>query len=214
MFGSRYHELILEYFQRHLTGSAEDILYYIKSKPVKAPGNHKRTRKRSPGVGDIGNHLRHIANVVGHKRSRGRISQKVWALNGNFVNARSHNIPFTYRPKIEAVRNGTCLQTIRVRNKRRKKAGDFLYLYGWSGKPYRSPWAWRRLEICSSAIDIKILLNGILYVDTRQFVPWSQLDDLAVRDHIDPPTGKDLGRVLISTNDISIEGAPGQIIRW
>ncbi len=214
MFSSENKELISEYFERHLTGSAEDILKYIKSKLVRPYPKHRRKRKRSPGVRDIGAYLRRIAVIVGRKRGRGHISQMVWSLNDPFANARSHNIPFTYKPKIEAVKNGTCLQTIRMRNKRRKKAGDTLYLYGWAGKPYRSTWAWRRREICTSVINITILLHGIHYIDTWKFLTWSKLDDLAARDHIYPPTGKELGKVLISKNDISIEGAPGQIIRW
>lgn len=213
MFGSRYDELILEYFQRHLTGSAEDILNYIKTKPVASTSNHKRTRKRSPGTRDIGSYLKRMADIVGTKRVRCR-SKNIWKLKAKYYSPRSHNIPFTYEPKIEAVKDGTCKQTIRVMNKRKKRAGDGLYLYGWSGKPYRSPWAWRRIETCSSAIDIKIFLNGILFVDQWEHIIWDQLDDLAEKDYINPPTGKKLGLVLISKNGIPIEGALGQIISW
>ena len=135
----------------------------------------------------------------------------------------THNVPVTYKPKIEPVRNGSCTQTIRTLKKRPKRVGDILRIYTWTGKPYRSPQevlCWGRV---TEAIDIKLYPSGFeLFTLASEGVfavsayRWTDrfADALALRDGIDPPTGTELGRVLSLKNRISPNGENGQIIRW
>ncbi len=129
---------------------------------------------------------------------------------------RKHALPLTYAPKIPAVLEGRCTQTIRAG--RRFQIGDFLSSHGWSGKPYRSPWSFRTpyWEV-SAAHNCMIEEEGI---DSLKFQGeigywyWDELDRLADLDYIDPPTGEELGRVLLAMHRIPDEGLPAQIIRW
>jgi hypothetical protein len=47
----------------------------------------------------------------------------------------------TYEPKIQAVIDSRCTQTIRP--KWDKQVGDRIGFHGWEGRPYRSKWSWR-----------------------------------------------------------------------
>jgi hypothetical protein len=125
----------------------------------------------------------------------------------------------TYRPKIEKVRDGTIRHTIRVNQRRPKAVGDLLRIYTWSGRPYHSKQevlCWGRV---TDIYHIIISRRGIRFLDGGQtfneFEGWNLLTDLAVADGIDPPTGTELGRVLLAKNPgIGREGVPGQVIRW
>ena len=122
---------------------------------------------------------------------------------------------FTYKPKIEAVHDGRCNQTIR--KGRRINTLDELLLFTWSGKPYRSPWLWRKRAICTSASPIRVCLDGISLSEcTRVLHRWDTpfMDDLAARDFIDPPTGTGLRDVLLKMHKIGEDGELFQIIRW
>lgn len=54
---------------------------------------------------------------------------------------RKHVLPLTYAPKIPAVLDGRCTQTIRAG--RKFKTGDLVMFHGWEGLPYRSKWSFR-----------------------------------------------------------------------
>ena len=131
-------------------------------------------------------------------------------------------IGFTYKPKIEGVRVGSIRQTIRLG--RRIDLNDKLILFAWSGKPYRSPWAWRLYEVANEVVPVKIYQWGIISLHPYFLLnnmgglstPWDhpRMDELAKLDGIDPPTGKELGRLLLSMHKIGPEGEEAQIIRW
>jgi hypothetical protein len=130
----------------------------------------------------------------------------------------------TYKPKIEAVRNGKCTQTIRMTDK--FKVGDSILLHGWSGKPYRSKWSWRK------RVTISRVINALIDIDygsgkeekiLHLFCPFKMIisfgwdhpeaDKLAALDFIDPPTGIELRNVLTKLNKAK-GGNIYQIIRW
>ena len=71
----------------------------------------------------------------------------------------------TYGPKIEAVFNDECHQTIRlVRSDAPLSVADRLTLHTWSGRPYRSPWG-RRLDT---------LVADLWYIFLKRGVGWFQ----------------------------------------
>jgi len=125
---------------------------------------------------------------------------------------RRWNLPLTYAPKIAGVCDGTIRQTIRVG--RRYGVGDDVSFHGWSGRPYRSKWSFRTpyYEIIE-VIPITLYPGGIEMEGNIK--PWSQLDDLARRDGIEPPTGEALGKVLNDLRRIWDRGSiEAQILRW
>lgn len=128
---------------------------------------------------------------------------------------RKWNLPLTYAPKIPAVLDGRCTQTIRAR--RKFKLGDLISFHGWSGKPYRSTWSFRTpyYEVIL-AEPIVIHTSGIFWEWNKAFWEWESptLDALAEYDHINPPIGVELGNVLLSMHKIPAEGLEAQIIRW
>jgi len=138
-----------------------------------------------------------------------------------------HIIPFTYKPKISAVKAGTCRQTIRIIKKSPpKKVGDDLLLHTWAKKPYYSSWDWRKDEKCVQLYDVLIYVGGIscktLIDDVKTicefkvmyFYPWETLDWIAERDGIEPPTGKAMGELFRKMHKLPNDGASAQIIRW
>ena len=126
-----------------------------------------------------------------------------------------HQRAFTYEPKIPAVRDGRCTQTIRPKGKRPIVPGDIILFHGWEGRPYRSPWSWRmERATVKEVIPLKVypegfVLNGSIYR------PWKSKegDELAERDFIDPPTGEELGKVLTGMHK-GLDGQEFQVIRW
>ena len=143
---------------------------------------------------------------------------------------RKWNLPLTYAPKIEAVKAGTCTQTIRVIGEAGPKCvGDLISLHGWKGRPYHSSWSWRMpYHPITCVRDITILEKGIVATFHGDETPledgtyctcklwlWEELDWLASLDGIVPPTGEALRDVLISKNGkIPLGGIEAQIIRW
>lgn len=145
---------------------------------------------------------------------------------------RKWNVPLTYEPKIEPVRNGTCTQTIRPG--RKYAVGDLIRFYVREGRPYRSKrktiTEYARIE---ATFPITIFPLGITFRDhsfDKYFYPqcdhrfddnkalaWNTfgLTKLAESDGIIPPTGNALRGVLIKKNGpIPDEGMDAQIIRW
>ena len=131
---------------------------------------------------------------------------------------RKYNSPLTYPPKIPKVLSGECTQTFRM--KRRFKLGDLVSFHGWSGKPYRSPWSFRTKYFEIDYVNnIQIVPDGLMFDSCTNpgetyCIPWRMCGAWAHLDCIDPPTGEELGRVLLSMHKIPAEGSPAQIIRW
>ena len=124
----------------------------------------------------------------------------------------THILGFTYKPKIVGVRDGYIRQTIRTSNsKRPKKVGDDLLLHDWKDRPYFSDWSWRRREVITELIPIRISIRGFHYLSFADiplpdyvwenvgFSLWDcpNADRVAARDGIVPPTGLELKKVLL-----------------
>lgn len=63
---------------------------------------------------------------------------------------KKHVMAITHKPKIEPVKDGKCVQTIR--KGRRFSVGDSILIHGWEGRPYHSKWNWRlRVEVTMAA---------------------------------------------------------------
>lgn len=128
---------------------------------------------------------------------------------------RKWNIPLTYAPKIPGVINGTIRQTIRVG--RKFSVGDLVSFHGWAGKPYRSKWSFRTPYYpLIMARPVVIRPGGIEYLvgSGMAYRAWSMLDEIALLDGIEPPTGEALCIVLHGMHKIPGEGIEAQILRW
>lgn len=131
-----------------------------------------------------------------------------------------HVKAFTYKPKIQSVKDGRCTQTIRPLGKRPVQKGDSVLFHGWEGRPYRSKWSWR-LRV--NVIDVKTIVIGkigfsflnnrkVLFLSIKEWDS-SYGDNLARKDGIDPPTGKALGELFNSMYDLK-EPKEFQVITW
>ena len=132
-----------------------------------------------------------------------------------------HVKALTYTDKVEAVRSGTCRQTIRAVGKRSVCVGDTITFHGWTDRPYRSPWSWR-LEVVVKRV-YPILINGVGISGIvsgpviNGFVhPWKSMycDEIARLDFINPPIGEALRDVLFALNGVPEQPEQFQIIRW
>lgn len=125
-----------------------------------------------------------------------------------------HVMSIAYEPKIEAVRSGECLQTIR--KGKRFAVGDSIFLHGWTDpkKPYRCKWNNRMRATVTRVIPIDISHSGLLIEGV--FFSWdtSYADELAQLDFIDPPTGIELRDVLFKLNEAPTEPERYQVVIW
>lgn len=122
------------------------------------------------------------------------------------------NIPLTYEPKIEAVRNRLCNQSIRKDDK--FIVGDRVSFHGWEGVPYRSPWSFRTPYFpLTHVINCRIYPWG-MKVSSEFKWECDTMNVLARWDGIEPPTGIELKKVLESYHKIPEEGIKAQILRW
>ena len=126
-----------------------------------------------------------------------------------------HVMALTYRPKAQAVIDGNCRQTIRKVGKRTICPEDIITFHGWQGRPYRSPWSWRKEVVVFEVIPAELSKNG-MFIEGILYT-WASwyLNRLAEYDYIDPPNGVGLRDVLFKLND----SAPKKpikciIIRW
>ena len=105
------------------------------------------------------------------------------------------SISFTYKPKIPGVKSGEITQTIRRPSTR--QVGDELWIYTWSGKPYRSPWAWRQRVRLTQVIPFSLSAYGMTIGDSEVLSPnCIEANRIAELDGIDPPTGQALMSVF------------------
>ena len=120
----------------------------------------------------------------------------------------------TYPPKIEPVKDGRCNQTIRKGHK--VLEGDEILFHGWSGRPYRSKWDWRKRVVVTDVYNITIDSEMISFVDDDFSYLWnsSMAYTMAREDFIDPPTGEALRDVLFDLNGVTDMPEEYQIIRW
>jgi len=97
-----------------------------------------------------------------------------------------HCLSLTYEPKIPAVRNGSCTQTIRPLGSVEKHVGDWVMFHGWSDKPYRSPWSWRtsywELEYTASVKFYPGQMFEVFTVTEPVAYPKEKMDEIARRD--------------------------------
>ena len=140
---------------------------------------------------------------------------------------RKHVLPLTYAPKIPAVLDGRCRQTIRAG--RKFKNGDLVMFHGWEGLPYRSKWSFRTPYFKIHTVwDVLVWKTGILFpemIEVHDYSPemfreWDCLDWLAALDGIVPATGEELGRVLLEMHELVptennlLGELEMQVIRW
>lgn len=85
------------------------------------------------------------------------------------MNMKKHILPLTYEPKIQAVLDGDCTQTIRPMNPSNlKNPSDLVMFHGWSGKPYRSKWSFRTpyweitevIDVCIKPKELVFMSQG------------------------------------------------------
>ena len=145
----------------------------------------------------------------------------------------THITAMTYKPKIEPIKTGGCRQTTRIYNENNPfKVGDLILIHGWAGRPYRSPWNWRRpKEPVTQVIDMIALEHSASFMRnpiTGRYVvegslrtlglPWHDdvMDELARLDGIVPATGSEYKSVLEGFHGPFAKYAPVrfQIIRW
>ena len=124
-----------------------------------------------------------------------------------------HVMSMTYAPKIAAVQDGRCTQTIRKRGT--IKVGDSIMFHGWSGRPYCSKWNGKMRVTVTEVIHFLASTEGLKFENTKT-IPWDDIiiDIIAQRDFIDPPTGLALRDVLFELNGAPSTPERYQIIRW
>lgn len=97
---------------------------------------------------------------------------------------KKHILPLTYEPKIKAVLDGVCTQTIRPLNpSNQKRQGDYVMFHGWAGKPYHSKWNWRTpYWLITEVFDVCIKPVGFINPDPEYLFDDSVSNYIAVRD--------------------------------
>ena len=126
-----------------------------------------------------------------------------------------HVMSITYEPKINAVQNGRCTQTIRSMRKKEIKVRDSILFHGWSGKAYRSKWNNKMRVTVTEILYFFASTEGVKFENSK-IIPWDDImiDILAMNDFIDPPTGQALRDVLFELNGAPSTPVEYQIIRW
>ena len=128
-----------------------------------------------------------------------------------------HIMSMTYAPKVDAVQDGRCTQTIRGMRKKKINAGDSILLHGWADptKPYNSKWNNLMRVTVTDVIYCFVSAEGLQCGNTG-IIPWDDIliDIIARDDFIDPPTGLALRDVLFKLNGAPSTPERYQIIRW
>ena len=128
-----------------------------------------------------------------------------------------HIMSMTYAPKIDAVQDGRCTQTIRTMRKKEIRVGDSILFHGWSDptKPYRSMWDGQMRVTVTDVIYCFASTGGVKFKNNN-IIPWDDIiiDIIAMNDFIDPPTGPALRDVLFELNSAPSVPMKYQVIRW
>jgi hypothetical protein len=123
----------------------------------------------------------------------------------------------TYAPKIDAVQDGRCTQTIRSMRKRKITVGDSILFHGWTDpkKPYNSKWN-NRMRVTVTDVIYCFASDGGVKFENTNVIPWDDIiiDIIAMNDFIDPPTGPALRDVLFELNGAPSTPEKYQVIRW
>lgn len=126
----------------------------------------------------------------------------------------NHIRSLTYRPKIEAVFNGECRQTIRLIPKDKDhpgapslpkiKVGDTILFHTWAGRPYRSKWDRRMTVKVVQTIPI-FNWDGCWHhwPPSCEPITESQMDWIAKQDGIEPAIGVALEQLLMKLNGLN-----------
>ena len=118
---------------------------------------------------------------------------------------KKHNIALTYAPKIEAVLDGRCRQTIR--RGRKYKVNDFITII-------RTPQGFSPQYQLVDVIDVVVdKQKGFLIFEKWYSWDSQTVTKLAEMDYIDPPCGEKLKRVLYGYYPKQ-DRFEAQIIRW
>ena len=109
-----------------------------------------------------------------------------------------HIMTPAYKPKLDRVFSGEITQVIMRGSE--YEVGDDLLIHDWEAMPYRSPWRRVLRATVTDATTINILPGGILYVGREEetFTGWDspEMDEIARKDGIDPPTGRELEKAI------------------
>ena len=128
-----------------------------------------------------------------------------------------HVLSMTYAPKIDAVQDGRCTQTIRTMRKKEIKVGDSILFHGWTDptKPYRSKWN-GQMRVTVTGVTYCFASIGGVKFENNNIIPWDDIiiDIIAMNDFIDPPTGPALRDVLFELNNAPSAPMKYQIIQW
>ena len=118
---------------------------------------------------------------------------------------KSYKMKMAYEPKIKAVVEGDCRQTIRRGRKYRK--GDFITIIR---TPQGFSPQFQLVDVINIVVDKQ---KGFLIFEKWYSWDSQTLQELAELDHIDPPCGEKLKRVLYGYYPKK-DRFEAQIIRW
>jgi hypothetical protein len=127
-----------------------------------------------------------------------------------------HVKAFTATFKIPSVLDGSCTQTIRPYGNKPVKVGDEILFHGWSGRPYRSPWSWRKRITVTAVTNIIISYHhGIRGLNHQIYSNWGEIATivLAKLDGFDCPLS--LRDWMEEAHNLSKKGERSfQVISW
>lgn len=146
-----------------------------------------------------------------------------------------HSMPITYEEKKGPVKAGECCQSCRrVHVTKRgklnvKSPGDTIRLYTWAGDPYHSKLDWQftttveKVEFIFfeggmpyhlSDPKFTVIDGGFLYAGKIKPATKEEIEEIARKDWISPPTYERFMEVLMSLNALKTLDGVWQVITW